>query len=87
VESALAELAQLLDAKEYCWYHRQPDEPEHSELEARVRQIVWEEIDKAALVDDAHDHNGYADEHHTHYEFANRDHDHGGQYAEPYHYH
>jgi hypothetical protein len=86
-ESALAELALLLDAKEYCWYHRRPDEPEHSELEARVRQIVWEEIDKAGLVDDAHDHNGYADERHTHYEFANRDHDHDGQYAEPYHYH
>lgn len=68
-------------------YHRQPEEPEHSELEERVRQLVRDEIDMAGLADANHDHRDYAGEYHAHHELADRGHDHEGQYAEAYHYH
>jgi hypothetical protein len=93
LEGVLAELADLLDTKVYCWYHWQPEEPEHSELEARVRQLVREEIENADLADADHIHGEYADEHHVHYELADRDHghdvdhSHDGEYASVYHYH
>jgi hypothetical protein len=87
LERTLAELADLLEARVYCWYHREPEEAERSELEARVRQLVREEMDRAGLADVDHEHSGYADEYHAYYEFANRDHGHDGQYADAYHHH
>jgi hypothetical protein len=87
LERTLEELADLLEAEVHCWYHRQPEEPEYSELEARVRQLIRDEIDKAGLADDEHDHSGFADEHHVHYELADRSHDHDDSYASTYHSH
>jgi hypothetical protein len=87
LERTLEELADLLETEVYCWYHRQPEEPEYSELEARVLQLIRDEIDKAALADDEHDHSSFADEHHVHYELADRSHDHDDSYASTHHFH
>jgi hypothetical protein len=87
LERTLEELADLLETEVYCWYHRQPEDPEYSELEARVRQLIRDEIDRAGLADDEHDHSGFADEHHVHYELADRSHNHGDSYASTYHFH
>jgi hypothetical protein len=60
-DRVLATIADLLEARPYCWYHRQPEPPEYTELEARVRQLAREEVDAAGYADENHSHPEYAD--------------------------
>jgi hypothetical protein len=67
----LEQLGELLETRPVC---ERCAEPQVTDLEARVRQIVQEEI--VDLADAEHDHSGYAEEYHVHYDLADRDHEH-----------
>ena len=60
----LAKLADLMERHRYCQWHQPPD---NTELEARVRQLVREELDDAGFADEHHSHDDqYADLYHGH---------------------